>query len=163
MVGNFDVGFMLYRNAGLAGAGNHWLTVRLEGRPPVNRDAIGARVFVTPGDGRPRMQEVRSGSSPGAGNDTALHFGLGGASIASVRVVWLRCALATRCSTVTTGTPRFTVLDLGMIGGQCEDQSVARHTCRATGAPCTRSLDRHTSPARGRFEFQDTCGIRRFR
>ena len=118
VVGNFDVGFMLYRNAGLAGAGNHWLTVRLEGRPPVNRDAIGARVFVTPGDGRPRMQEVRSGSSPGAGNDMALHFGLGGASIASVRVVWLRCALATRCSTVTSGPPRFTVLDLGTIGGQ---------------------------------------------
>ena len=31
VVGNFDVGFVLYRNAGLAGAGNHWLTVRHEG------------------------------------------------------------------------------------------------------------------------------------
>ena len=88
VVGNFDGGFILYRNAGLTGAGNHWLTVRLEGRPPVNRDAIGARVFVTSGDGRPRMQEVKSGSSLGAGNDTALHSGLGGASIASVQVVW---------------------------------------------------------------------------
>ena len=88
VVGNFDVGFMLYRNAGLAGAGNHWLTVRLEGRPPVNRDAIGARVFVTPGAGRPRMQEIKSGSSLGAGNDTALHFGLGESAIASVRVLW---------------------------------------------------------------------------
>ena len=62
--------------------------MRLEGRPPVNRDAIGARVFVTPGDGRPRMQEVKSGSSLGAGNDTALHFGLGAVSTASVRVLW---------------------------------------------------------------------------
>ena len=88
VVGNFDVGFTLYRNAGLAADGSHWLTVRLEGRPPVNRDAIGARVFVTPGDGRPRMQEVKSGSSLGAGNDTALHFGLGAASTATVRVVW---------------------------------------------------------------------------
>jgi hypothetical protein len=88
VVGNFDVGYTLYRNTGLTGAGNHWLTLRLEGRPPVNRDAIGARVFVTPGDGRPRMQEVKSGSSLGAGNDTALHFGLGAASFASVRVVW---------------------------------------------------------------------------
>ena len=88
VVGNFDVGFMLHRNAGLAGAGNHWLTVRLEGRPPVNRDAIGARVFVTPGAGRPRMQEVKSGSSLGAGNDTALHFGLGESSLTSVRVLW---------------------------------------------------------------------------
>ena len=37
---------------GWLGADNHWLTVRLEGRAPVNRDAIGARVFVTAGDGR---------------------------------------------------------------------------------------------------------------
>ena len=77
---------------GLTGADNHWLTVRLEGRGPINRDAIGARVFVTPGDGRtrgrPRMQEVKSGSSLGAGNDTALHFGLGAAATAAVRVVW---------------------------------------------------------------------------
>ena len=88
VVGNFDTGYTLHRNAGLAGAGNHWLTVRLEGRPPVNRDALGARVFVTPGGGRPRMQEVKSGSSLGAGNDTSLHFGLGESSTASVRVVW---------------------------------------------------------------------------
>ena len=77
VVGNFTVGYSLYRNASLRGAGNHWLTVRLEGRPPVNRDAIGARVFVTTADGLTRMQEVKSGSSLGAGNDTALHFGLG--------------------------------------------------------------------------------------
>ena len=88
VVGNFDVGYTLYRNTGLAATGNHWLTVRLEGRPPVNRDAIGARVFVTPADGRTRMQEVKSGSSLGAGNDTALHFGLGRSPAAAVRVVW---------------------------------------------------------------------------
>ena len=92
VVGNFDVGYTLYPNAGLAGADNHWLTVRLEGRGPINRDAIGARVFVTPRDGRtrsrPRMQEVKSGSSLGAGNDTALHFGLGGSATATVRVLW---------------------------------------------------------------------------
>ena len=88
VVGNFDVGYTLYRNAGLAGPDNHWLTVRLEGRGPINRDAIGARVFVTAGDGRPRMQEVKSGSALGAGNDTALHFGLGGSATADVRVLW---------------------------------------------------------------------------
>ena len=88
VVGNFDVGYTLYRNTRLTGAGNHWLTVRLEGRPPVNRDAIGARVYVTPHGGRPRMQEVKSGSSLGAGNDTALHFGLGAAASAAVRVLW---------------------------------------------------------------------------
>ncbi len=88
VVGNFSLGYTLHRNAGLVGADNHWLTVRLEGRPPVNRDAISARVFVTTADGMTRMREVKSGSSLGAGNDTALHFGLGASEVASVRVVW---------------------------------------------------------------------------
>jgi hypothetical protein len=88
VVGNFNLGYTLHRNAGLAGADNHWLTVRLEGRAPVNRDAIGARVFVTTGDGLTRMQEVKSGSSLGAGNDTALHFGLGTSTSCSVLVRW---------------------------------------------------------------------------
>ncbi len=88
VVGNFGVGYSLYRNTSPVGAGNHWLTVRLEGRAPVNRDAIGSRVYVTTPDGMTRMQEVKSGSSLGAGNDTALHFGLAGSEIASVRVVW---------------------------------------------------------------------------
>lgn len=43
---------------------------------------------MTPGAGRPRMQEVKSGSSLGAGNDTALHFGLGAVRTATVRVLW---------------------------------------------------------------------------
>ena len=88
VVGNFGQGYILYRNAGLAGAENHWLTIRLEGRAPINSDAIHARVFVTTEDGLTRMQEVKSGSSLGAGNDTALHFGLGGSTSATVRVVW---------------------------------------------------------------------------
>lgn len=88
VVGNFNQGYSLQRNTGLAGGDNHWLTVQLEGRPPINRDAIGARVFVTTGDGLTRMQEVKSGSSMGAGNDTALHFGLGGSTVASLNVVW---------------------------------------------------------------------------
>ena len=88
VVGNFGQGYILYRNAGLAGAENHWLTIRLEGRAPINFDAIHARVFVTTEDGLTRMQEVKSGSSLGAGNDTALHFGLGGSTSATVRVVW---------------------------------------------------------------------------
>ena len=88
VVGNFGQGYTLYRNAGLAGAENHWLTIRLEGRAPINFDAIHARVFVTTEDGLTRMQEIKSGSSLGAGNDTALHFGLGGSTSAAVRVVW---------------------------------------------------------------------------
>ena len=88
VVGNFNRGYALYRNTGLAGAEHHWLIIRLEGRAPVNRDAIGARVFVSTEDGLTRMQEVKSGSSFGAGNDTALHFGLGEWSVASAKVVW---------------------------------------------------------------------------
>jgi hypothetical protein len=88
VVGNWGKGYQLFHNEGLAGAGNHWLTVRLVGSGPVNRDAVGARVYVTTSNGRTQMQEVKCGSSLGAGNDTALHFGLGAATVEEVTVVW---------------------------------------------------------------------------
>ena len=88
VVGNWNRGYRLYHNEGLTGAGNHWLTVRLVGAGPVNRDAVGARVYVATNDGRTQMQEVKSGSSLGAGNDTALHFGLGAATAEELTVVW---------------------------------------------------------------------------
>jgi hypothetical protein len=34
------------------------------------------------------MQEVTSGSSLGAGNDLALHFGLGQATVEKARIIW---------------------------------------------------------------------------
>ena len=86
VIGNWNQGYRLFRNTG--GNGNHWLSVRLAGRGPVNRDAVGARVIVTTDDGRQQMQEVKIGSSLGAGNDTALHFGLGTATSADVTVRW---------------------------------------------------------------------------
>ena len=88
VVGNWNVGYSLLRNEGAIGEGNHWLTVRLVGGGPVNRDAIGARVYVTTGDGRTQLQEVKAGSSLGAGNDTALHFGLGETTIEKATIVW---------------------------------------------------------------------------
>lgn len=88
IVSEWNEGFTLYRNLGLEGAGNHWLTVRLTGGEGVNRDAIGARVTVKTADGLIQMQEVKSGSSLGAGNELALHFGLGAAEEADVTVVW---------------------------------------------------------------------------
>jgi hypothetical protein len=89
VTGDWDVGYRLYRNEGSAGAGNNWLTVRLVGGGPVNRDAVGARVYVTTIDDHTQMQEVKIGSSVGSGNDTALHFGLGQASdIRDVTIVW---------------------------------------------------------------------------
>jgi hypothetical protein len=88
VLGNWNEGYVLYHNQGLAGAGNHWLSARLTGGGPVNRDAIGARLYVTDSNGLEQMQEVHSGSSLGAGNDTALHFGLGQARVSRVKVVW---------------------------------------------------------------------------
>lgn len=88
VVTEWNEGFTLYRNASAVGAGNHWLTVRLRARPGVNRNAIGARVTVQTSRGSSQMQEVKSGSSLGAGNDLALHFRLGRASQATVTVTW---------------------------------------------------------------------------
>ncbi|MEM7127893.1 MAG: FG-GAP-like repeat-containing protein [Chloroflexota bacterium] len=80
--------YRLYRNQSPEAAESHWLTVRLFGGGPVNRDAIGARVRLTLDDGRTLMQEVKSGSVLGSGNDTALHFGLGEASAFEAVVTW---------------------------------------------------------------------------
>jgi hypothetical protein len=88
IAGNIGEGYDLYAHAGSAGEGNHRLTVRLEGGGPVNRDAVGTRVYLTSADGRTQMREVMAGSSLGAGNDLALNFGLGEAGVSSLRVKW---------------------------------------------------------------------------
>ena len=71
---------------------HNWISIRLTGsvekNGPVNRDAIGTRVYLHTSDGQFQMQEVRSGSSLGAGNDIALYFGLGESDIESVFVQW---------------------------------------------------------------------------
>ena len=83
-------GHRLYRNRiAIEEPQNRWLTIELVGAGQINRDAIGARVYLTLGDGRVHMQEVKSGSSLGAGNSLALHFGLAVTPIVPrVRVVW---------------------------------------------------------------------------
>ena len=86
IVGNRDGRYRLYRNVNVNG--HHWFRARLEGGGPVNRDAVGSRVYLTTDDGVTQMQEVKCGSSLGSGNDLALHFGLGDATLSSVRVVW---------------------------------------------------------------------------
>ncbi|MEM7535188.1 MAG: FG-GAP-like repeat-containing protein [Chloroflexota bacterium] len=91
VTGDWNIDYRLQRNTGLVGHGNNWLTIRLTGSKqggPVNRDAIGARVYLADSDGKTMMQEVKSGSSMGAGNDTALHFGLGDGAATHARVVW---------------------------------------------------------------------------
>lgn len=101
VVGNFDQGYNLYRNQGASGniptgQGNAWFTIELVGSGPVNRDAIGSRVYLTTvnDDGKDtgvtmtQMQEVKSGSSLGSGNALHLYFGVGDQSIREVMVVW---------------------------------------------------------------------------
>jgi hypothetical protein len=86
--GDASEGYVLYRNMMHTTSTNEWLSVRLHGGGPVNRDGVGARVFVTTDDGRTQMSEVKCGSSLGSGNDLAQHFGLGTAAIEEVEVVW---------------------------------------------------------------------------
>ncbi|MCB0093062.1 MAG: ASPIC/UnbV domain-containing protein, partial [Caldilineaceae bacterium] len=88
VTGDWSRGYTLYRNQGLEGRRNNWLTVRLNGSGPVNRDAVGARVYLRDSNGRTHMQEVISGSSLGAGNDLDLHFGVGDATIEWLMVLW---------------------------------------------------------------------------
>ncbi|MEZ4662390.1 MAG: CRTAC1 family protein [Caldilineaceae bacterium] len=89
LVGNIDTGYLLYRNQSAAALANHWFTLELVGDGPVNRDAIGSRVYVTTADGLTLMQEVICGGSLGAGNDLALHFGLGRhADITQLEIYW---------------------------------------------------------------------------
>lgn len=88
VVGNFDTGYKLYRNLGASTIGNLWVTFRLVGKSPVNRDAVGAKVYVTDSNGRTQVQQVMNGSSLGAGNALELYFGLGNAEIQRVQVRW---------------------------------------------------------------------------
>ena len=92
VTGDWNRGYTLYRNQGIAGSKNQWLAVKVVGDTSdahiVNRDAIGTRVYLATDDGRTQMQEVKAGSSLGAGNETVLHFGLGTATPTWVSVRW---------------------------------------------------------------------------
>lgn len=65
---------------------NHWLKIRLEGTKS-NRSAIGSRVVVQYG-GKVQAQCVTSQASFLSSNDPRLHFGLGPAMTAAIRVYW---------------------------------------------------------------------------
>ncbi|MEM1177819.1 MAG: CRTAC1 family protein [Acidobacteriota bacterium] len=92
-VGNWGDGFELYRNqlgdGPASEGGGQWLRVRVEGGGPIDRDGLGTRVTLRTDDGRTQLRELRSGSSIGAGEEMVLHFGLGGASITGLDVLWL--------------------------------------------------------------------------
>ncbi len=67
-------------------AGN-WLTIELS-QPAPNRRAVGAWVELRDATGRVRVQERTVGGGHGGGSAVPLHFGLGQAETAEVRVIW---------------------------------------------------------------------------
>ena len=75
----------LWRNLGAPGTG-HWLQLRLA-QPGANRDAIGAWVEVDRAGSIDR-QELTIGGGHASGNLGWMHFGLGAATRAKVRVQW---------------------------------------------------------------------------
>jgi len=88
VVGNLDEGYRLYKNQTGQISDHHWLSFDLIGAGKINRDAVGARVYITTTNGSTQMQEVISGSSVMAGNDLAQYFGLGAERSADVRIRW---------------------------------------------------------------------------
>lgn len=88
LVGNADVGHVLYRNQGTWAGDNGRLVVAVTGGGPVNLNGIGTRVYVTTADGLRQFQEVKQGSSLGSGETLVLFFGLGETPVTDVRVVW---------------------------------------------------------------------------
>ena len=75
---------MLFRN--VSATGNHWLELDLEGTTS-NRDGIGARVLVT-ANGKTQLREQDGGYHRWSQDSQVLHFGLGAATEASIRVEW---------------------------------------------------------------------------
>ena len=84
LVVNRNSPWQIWRNV-TPGAGN-WLQVRLS-QPGANVNAIGAMVEVTTELGR-QTREVVSGGGHVSGQSGWVHFGIGGAKTAQVRVRW---------------------------------------------------------------------------
>ncbi len=76
---------LLLRN--VAGAGNHWLGLRLTGSRS-NRDAIGARVHISTNSGE-QWNHVTTAVGYASSSDRAVHFGLGkDESVRSIEIIW---------------------------------------------------------------------------
>lgn len=86
VINNLDSTPTLLRN--VVNNGNHWVGLKLIGGPKSQRDAIGAKVFVTTGTVRQRA-DVFSGGSYGSNSDPRVHFGLGAATkVDKVEIQW---------------------------------------------------------------------------
>jgi enediyne biosynthesis protein E4 len=86
VIDNIDSPPTLLRNA--AKTGTHWLTLKLVGGAKSSRDAIGAKVFLTAGGVRQRV-DVVSGASYSSSSDPRAHFGLGtSTTVEKLEVYW---------------------------------------------------------------------------
>jgi hypothetical protein len=86
VINNIDSTPSLLRN--VVKNSNHWLELKLVGGPGSPRDAIGAKVFVTAGGVRQRV-DVFSGGSYSSSSDPRAHFGLGSATqIDKIEIQW---------------------------------------------------------------------------
>ena len=86
VINNLEGPPTLLRN--VSGDNHHWIELRLAGAEKSNRDAIGARVFVTAGAVRQRG-DVLCGGSFASSSDLRLFFGLGDASkVDAVEITW---------------------------------------------------------------------------
>lgn len=97
VTGNWNTGYRLYQNQTPMDSERHWLSVGLRGNADVNADAVGTRVYLTAENGASQMQTVKIGSGLGGNNQLELHFGLGSATAANLRIVWssgAECSLA---------------------------------------------------------------------
>src|SRR5690606_31336621 len=80
LIANTEVAPTFYRNETPQGPDKHWLQLRLRAPGTANSFAVGARVEVHLGDGRPpQTRVVMAGGSFQSGDPTDLHIGLGGA------------------------------------------------------------------------------------
>lgn len=82
----------IYKNNLNAAEGRHFLNIRLQGAPP-NTEALGAKVFVTArlssvSDEVTQFRESAANSNFASQNLPDLHFGLGAALSADVKIVW---------------------------------------------------------------------------
>ena len=86
VINNVDSTPALLRN--VVKNGNHWIELKLIGGPSSPRDATGAKVFVTTGSIRQRV-DVFTGGSYGSNSDPRVHFGLGSATkVDKVEIQW---------------------------------------------------------------------------
>ena len=97
VTGNWNAGYRLYQNQTRMDSDNRWLSIGLRGNAGINYDAVGTRVYLTTEAGPIQMQTVKIGSGLGGNSQPELHFGLGPATMANLRIVWSNgadCSLA---------------------------------------------------------------------